>query len=70
MFPLPDGAFRHTGHRQCDVQGELALSSEDAHHTQSLHLTAGGVDGRTSQIGQLAEHDAVLIWNGTDRTAL
>lgn len=70
MFPSPDRAFRHAWHRQGDIQGDLALSSEDAHHTQGLHLTAGSVDRRTSQIGQLAEHNAVLIWNRTDRAAL
>lgn len=69
-FPLPDGAFRHAWHRQCDIQGDLALPSEDTHHTEGLHLTAGGVDRGTPQICQLAEHNAVLIWNGTARTAL
>lgn len=41
---VPDGAFRHARHRQCDIQGDLALPSEDAHHAQCLHLAARGVD--------------------------
>lgn len=70
MFHLPDSAFGHTWHRQRDVQGELALPSEDTHHTEGLHLTAGGVDRGTPQICQLAEDNAVLIWDGTARTAV
>lgn len=69
-FSVPDSAFRHAWHRQCDVQGELALPSEDTHHTEGLQLTAGGVDRGTAQICQLAEHNAVFIWDGTARTAL
>lgn len=70
MFLLPHSAFGHTGHRQCNIQWNLALPSEDTHHTEGLHLTAGGVDRGTPQICQLAEHNAVLIWDGTARTAV
>lgn len=70
MFHLPDSALWHTWHRQCDVQGELALPSEDAHHTEGLHLTAGGIDWGTPQICQLAKDNTVLIWDGTARTAI
>ena len=67
---LPDSAFGHARHGQRDIQGDLALPSKDAHHTESLHLAAGSVDRGTPQIRQLAEHNAVLIWDGTARTAL
>lgn len=69
-LPLPDSAFGHTWHRQRDIQRNLALPSEDAHHTQGLHLAAGGVDRGTAQICQLAEHHAVLVRDGTDGTAV
>ena len=69
-FLLPDSAFGNTWHRQCDIQGQLALPSEDTHHAEGLHLTAGGIDWGTAQICQLAEHNTVLIWDGTARTAI
>lgn len=70
MFPVPDSAFGHAWHRQCDIQGDLALASEDTHHPESLHLTAGGIDRGTPQICQLAEHNTVLVWDGTSRAAV
>lgn len=70
IFLLPDGALGHTWHRQRDIQGDLALSSEDTHHTEGLHLTAGSVDWGAPQICQLAEDNAVLIWDGTARAAI
>lgn len=70
VFHPPDGAFGHAWHRQCDIQGDLALPSEDTHHTEGLHLTTGGVDRSTAQICQLAEHNAILIWDGTSGTAI
>lgn len=68
--PSPDGALRHAWHRQGNVQRDLALASEDAHHPQGLHLAAGGVDRGTAQVGQLAEHHAVLVWDGAAGTAV
>lgn len=70
VLRLPDSAFGHTWHRQRNIQGDLALPSEDTHHTEGLHLTAGGVDRGTAQICQLTEHNAVLIWDGTARTSI
>lgn len=48
IFALPDSPFRHAWHRQCNIQGELALPSEDTHHTEGLYLTPGGIDWGTS----------------------
>lgn len=68
--PSPDDALRHAWHRKGNIQRDLALPSENAHHTQGLHLAAGGIDRGAAQIRQLAEHHAVLVWDGADGTAV
>lgn len=68
MFYWPDSAFRNTWHGKCDIEGELALPSENTHHTKGLHLAPGSIDGGTPKICQLAEHNAVFVWNRTAGT--
>lgn len=67
---VPHGPFRDVGHGQGDVQGDLALATQDGHHAQSLHLAARGVHRGTAQVRQLAEHHAVLVCHRRERAQI
>lgn len=44
FLALPDCSFRDSRYGESDVEGQLALAAENAHHAQRLHLTAGSVN--------------------------
>lgn len=68
--PVPHSPFRDVGHRQGDVQGDLALATQDGHHAQSLDFAARGVHRGTAQVGELAEHHAVLVCQWRERAQI
>lgn len=70
VSPVPHSPLRDVGHRQGDIQGDLALATQDGHHAQSLHLAAWGIHRRTAQVGQLAEHHAVLVCHRCERAQI